>query len=282
MSFSSYDVVRRSMRARETAMSGRADWLLMTRREAIGAIFALSAVVSGCVRAAPEETVGTKTSPPSDPGDLSNNVSYEDNVDALLDVFLPADRDATGVVTSPGARELQAGRLFGDSTFIDLATGLGLLPALKSDVVQAATAAEGGLRTTINALLDVRAAKVSPLTKFSDLTRGDQLSVIDDAYGDDTVKPLLDIVRVIAFVGYLGALYADDGLVAIGFPHYEDFANGIAVSGYPRTTDGRLIDATTEDLGALAASGKLDDYTYNATPAAFSVALGLDANGDLP
>ena len=246
------------------------------------ALFAFAAVASGCVRSAPDEAVRTKTLPPSDPGDLGNNVSYEDNVDALLDVFLPAGRDANGAVTSPGARELQAGRLFGDDGFIDLATGLGLLPALKSDVVQTATATEGGLRTAINALLDLRAAKVSPLTKFSELTRDDQLSVIDDAYADDTAKPLLDVVRVIAFVGYLGALYADDGLVAIGFPHYEDFANGLAVSGYPRTTDGRLVDATTEDLGALAASGTLDDYTYNATPAAFSVALGLDANGDLP
>jgi len=255
--------------------------LRVGRRSAILALLAIAGAASGCIRSEPTRASGTKTQPPSDPGPVVQKISYEDNVDALLDVILPADRGPDGSVLSPGARELQAGRLFGDNDFVALATGLGLLPALKSDAVQAATASEGGLRTAINALLDVRASRVSPLTKFSELTRGDQISAVDDAIADDTAKPFIDIVRVVAFVAYLGATYADDGLVEIGFPPYEDFANGLAVSGYPRTTAGRLVDATTENLNALAASGTLDDYTYNLAPAAPTVALGLDANGDL-
>jgi hypothetical protein len=89
---------------------------------------------------------------------------------------------------------------------------------------------------------------------------------------------------VAAFLAWLGAVRSDIGLVAIGYPPFENHADGLAVSGYPRTTDGRLVDAEAEDLAALAASGELDDYTYNQVPAATAgVDLDdvLDARGDL-
>jgi hypothetical protein len=98
----------------------------------------------------------------------------------------------------------------------------------------------------------------------------------------DATRPIVEIVRVVAFVAYLGAPYSDAGLVAVGFPPYEDFASGLAVSGYPRTNSGRLVDAASEDLAALAKKGELDDYTYDERRGPFAVAVGLDARGDLP
>ena len=49
------------------------------------------------------------------------------------------------------------------------------------------------------------------------------------------------VVRSACFVAYLGAAYSDVGLREIGFPPFENLADGLAVSGYPRTRTGRLI-----------------------------------------
>jgi hypothetical protein len=208
--------------------------------------------------------------PPLDPGTVDGSKKYEDSVDALFDVLVP------------GAREAQAGRFFGDRELVSLVTGLGLLSTNDGEVLDALTDASGGLRSAINAMLDGLAARRAPLSKFSELSLASRTEITNDAYDADSTKPLVEIVRVIAFVAYLGATYSDAGLVAIGFPPYEDFEAGIAVSGYPRTTSGRLVDATEEDLRALAKKGELDDYTYDEGPGPFAVALGLDERGDLP
>jgi hypothetical protein len=256
----------------------------MTRRQAIMGMMFAAFTTQACSSRGGESGSGTTAADPSakDPGELGPSVAYEDGTDALLDVLLPAERDAAGKVTSPGAREVQAGRLFGDQEVVSLAQGLGFLPALSDDALTAATTTVGGLRQAMNVALDVAAERERPLTAFKDLPRLSQLHVVDTMFDDPAVGALMEAARVVAFVAYLGAVYDDKGLCAVGFPPYESFADGLAVSGYPRTTAGRLVDATKEDLRALMAKGELDDYTFNEPPPAFAVPLGLDARGDLP
>ncbi len=260
--------------------------LVLTRRQALlgFALFALT--TQACAGRSPAGASTAEADPSAkDPGTLSPRASYEDSTDALLDVLIPADRDAKGVVTCPGAREVSAGRLFGDKELVSLAQGLGFLPALSDDALTAATTSEGGLRDALNAALDLAAARERPLTAFKDLPKDVMSRVVGTMFDDAThlgTGALMEAARVVAFVAYLGAVYDDGGLVAVGFPPYESFADGLALSGYPRTTSGRLVDATKEDLHALAAKGELDDYTWNEAPPAFAVALGLDARGDLP
>ena len=258
----------------------------LSRRQALIGLALAAFTTQACASRASETGSAAKAEPSAkDPGALSPGAPYEDGTDALLDHLIPADRDAKGAVTCPGAREVSAGRLFGDKELVSLAQGLGLLPALSDDAFTVATTSEGGLRVALNAALDLAAARERPLTAFKDLPK-DAMSRVVDAMFDDPdrkgVGALMEAARVVAFVAYLGAVYDDGGLRAVGFPAYESFADGLAVSGYPRTTSGRLVDATKEDLRALANKGELDDYTWNEPPPVFAVPLGLDARGDLP
>ena len=259
---------------------------VLSRRQAMIGLF-FAALASPACAAAGGSGGGTGSNGPADkapldPGQVAAPLKYEDSVDALLDVLVPADRDAKGTVTSPGARETSAGQLFGDTELVALAQGLGYLPALSDSALTAAQSSEGGLRAAISAALDVAASRERPLTAFSDLDRDAQLRVVDAMYTDSTLSTLVEVVRVIALVAYLGAIYNDQGLIAVGFPPSENFADGLAVSGYPRTTTGQLINPESANLHALAANGTLDDYTFNEAPPAFAVALGLDPRGDLP
>ncbi len=259
---------------------------LLSRRQALIGLALAALTTQACASRASDDASTTKPDPAAkDPGTLAPTIAYEDSTDALMDVLIPADRDAKGVVTCKGAREVSAGRLFGDQELVSLAQGLGFLPALSDDALTAATTSEGGLRVALNAALDLAAARERPLTAFKDLPRDAMNRVANTMFDDnsaDNVAALMEAARVVAFVAYLGAVYDDGGLVAVGFPPYESFADGLAVSGYPRTTSGRLVDATKEDLRALDAKGELDDYTWNVSPPAFAVAVGLDARGDLP
>lgn len=191
---------------------------------------------------------------PLDPADVDGTPKYEDATDALFDVLLP------------GAREVDAGRFFGDRELVSLVTALGLLSTHDGEALDALADASGGLRAAINVVLDGLASRRAPLARFAELSPASRAALTDEAFDADETRPIIEIVRVVAFVAYLGATYSDAGLVAIGFPPYEDFDAGIAVSGYPRKTK----------------TGAIDDYTYDEEPGPFTVALGLDDRGDLP
>lgn len=210
--------------------------------------------------------------------------AFADAVDALLDVMLPAERGPDGALLSPGALEAGANGLLALDDFARLAAARGLLAPLSDDVLALLAQGSVAFRATLAAELDLLATWQRPLSGFRDLPRHLQEAAVDDGMGDDALRPLLEVARVAAFLAWLGAVRSDVGLVAIGYPPFEDHADGLAVSGYPRTTDGRLVDAETEDLGALAASGELDDYTYNQAPtptAGLDLDDVLDARGDL-
>ncbi len=230
---------------------------------------------------------------PEDPAHLPPQLPIEpaperpaffDNVDALFDVLVPVERDAQGRLVSPGAREARADRVLQTERFVRLAMRQGLLPVLPEPVVDALADLSGQVRATVNRQLDALATQERPLTAWRELSRGAQEKLLAQALEDPAMRPALTVLRAACFVGYLGAVASDVGLRAVGFPAFERFEEGIAVSGYPRTRDGRLVDPAKESLAALAAAGQLDDYTYNRAPAPTpgdDLSLVLDANGDL-
>ena len=211
-------------------------------------------------------------------------VLYSDSVDALCDVLLPAEHDDDGVLTSPGAREARVDQVLGASSFVTLAVALGYVPALPDAAVTAIGATGDTLRTFLGAGLDALAQLERPLTEYRDLPREAQERLAAHAFDDDRLRPAMLLVRTACLAAYAGGIASDVGLRELGFPPFEDRAAGLAVSGYPRTPDGRLIDASTEDLRKLAAAGELDDYSYRtrpATAAGVDVSTLLDARGDL-
>lgn len=209
---------------------------------------------------------------------------HSDNVRALMDVLLPAELDATGRVVVPGALEAGADEILQLERFVSLARGQGLLPVALEPVLGAIETFDAALRLTLIADLDVLAFVQRPLTPFRKLPLELQERAVAAGFADPLRAPLLSYVRAVCFLAFAGAIRSDVGLRAMGYPPFEDHQGGIAVSGYPRTTSGRLVDPAAEDLEALAAAGQLDDYTFNRAPmptAGDSLDGVLDARGDL-
>ena len=184
----------------------------------------------------------------------------EANVRALMDCLLPRDDD------SPGALEAGAMALLQLDAFTGIAQAQGLLPDLPDPLKATLLDLEPVLIDVIGEELDRQGADIDGLRAFSDLPRARQEQRVQEMFLDAQVRPVVEFARAVCFLAYLGAVENDVGLVAIGYSQFEDFDNGVAVRGYPRTRDGRLIDVDTEDLVALAATGNIDDYTFNERP----------------
>lgn len=186
-----------------------------------------------------------------------------DDLRAALDVMIPAAPDGTGAVEAGALEVLALDR------FVPLARGLGLLPALPPDWQEAvAGGADPLFQSLLAAELDAMAFEQRALTPFRYLSRAEQEEAIALAFADPRRRPVMQFLRSVAVWAYLGAVVNDLGLRAVGFPPFEDFAGGLAVSGYPR----------------MAADGTVDDYTDNRAPAptpADDLSLVLDARGDL-
>jgi hypothetical protein len=216
--------------------------------------------------------------------ELTPDSPFADSVDALFDVMLPAEHDASGALRSPGAREANADGLLRTSNFARLALAQGLIPVLPEAALAALSDLAGTVRTTLNRQLDTLANVEQPLTAFHQLPRARQEAMLARMLDDEALKPALLVLRAVAFAAYLGASDTDVGLQALGFAPFESLADGRATSGYPRTRAGRTVDAAHEDLRALEAAHQLDDYTFNQAPAPTpgdDLSLVLDANGDL-
>jgi hypothetical protein len=186
-----------------------------------------------------------------------------DNLRAAMDVLIPAAPDGVGAVEAGALEVLALDR------FVPLARGLGLLPALPPDWQDAVAAgADPLLQSLLAAELDAMAFEQRPLTPFRFLPRAAQEEAIALASVDPGRRPVIDFLRSVCVWAYLGAVVNDLGLRAVGFPPFEDFADGLAVSGYPR----------------VGPDGAIDDYTDNRAPAPTpgdDLSLVLDARGDL-
>ena len=258
----------------------------MTRRQALELLLGLG-VVAGCApRSDGEDAPATPFALPAQTpnGTVGPSARFTDDVAALCDVLLPSEHDANGKVISPGAREVDVDGALRIQDFVAVASAQGLLPPLPDADVRRLGGATDAFRAALNVELAALAAREKPLTAFRDLPRATQEKIVDAAFDDDAQRPLVLVARAACFLAFLGAVTNDVGLRYVGFPPFESFADGLAVSGYPRTKSGRLVDVTKEDLAALAAKGDLDDYTYDRAPdvtAGDDLGAVLDAAGDL-
>ena len=260
----------------------------ISRRQALELLLGVSCagVLAGCAPGAPDDARANPFALPAQTpnGEVAAGGRFADDVAALCDVLLPSELDANGKVLSPGAREVDVDGALRIQDFVAIASAQGFIPPLPDADVRRLGTATDAFRAALNAELALLAAREHPLTAFRDLPRGAQERIVADAFDDDARRPLVLVARAACFLAFLGAITNDVGLRYVGFPPFESFDDGLAVSGYPRTKSGRLVDATKEDLASLAARGELDDYTYNRAPVATpgdDLALVLDASGDL-
>ena len=259
-----------------------------SRRQALELLLGASCigVLGGCAPSAADDSRANPFGLPAQTpnGDVTASSRFADDVAALCDVLLPSEIDANGKVLSPGAREVDVDGALRIEDFVAVASAQGLFPRLPDADVERLGTAIDAFRAALNAELAVLAARERPLTAFRDLPRAAQEQIVADAFEDDARRPLVLVARAACYLAFLGAITNDVGLRYVGFPPFESLDDGLAVSGYPRTKSGRLVDATKEDLASLAAKGDLDDYTYNRAPAATAgddLSLVLDASGDL-
>jgi len=170
-------------------------------------------------------------------------------IKALMDVILPAEYDDSGALVSPGAVECNAYQAIQLKNFIPALMGIGLISEPPTWIVESMSVLDSAFRLAIYADLKRRTG----LRKsFIDLSREKQTEIVAEAFADTGVlgaAPMYLFVRTACMIAFLGGPFTDKGLVAIGHPPYEDFADGLAISGYPRTVD-----------------GVVDDYTYNQVP----------------
>jgi hypothetical protein len=192
---------------------------------------------------------------------------HTDSVDALWDVLLPTEYDAAGNVIAAGAREAGVDHVLAGENLLRAATELGLVSRLQEPVLALFDDFGGVARAALNQALDAAAALEHPLASFATLSPAQQDAVVQRGFDDERSAPLLRAARAACWLAYLGAVTSDVGLRAVGFPAFEDFDHGVAVSGYPRMT-----------------AGAADDYTYNQAPmptVGDDLSLIVDANGDL-
>jgi hypothetical protein len=239
--------------------------LRLSRREILRALLVGGGAwaLSACGGSSPYQPKGLPQETPT--GDLP--IVYSDSTDALWDLLIPAERDAQGVVTSPGAREVGVDSVLAGQNLIRVAIDQGLLPSLPDAVVALFDDFQTGARAFLNRELDLLSVVEKPLASFSSLDTSQRERVLTRAFDDDRLSAPLLAARAACWLAFLGAISSDRGLVELGFPPFEDFANHIAVSGYPRITDGRQ-----------------DDYSYNAAPAATTgddLSAIIDADGNL-
>jgi hypothetical protein len=165
-----------------------------------------------------------------------------------------------------GSVEAGAERVLSLDNFVFLARAQGLLPNVAADF-EAPGGFDEAFHRLLNADLDALAFLQRPLTEFRHLPPHLMEAAVKAGFDDPALAPQLGFVRAACFLAFLGAVHSDAGLVAIGFPPFEDFEQKIAVSGYPR----------------LLASGATDDCTYNRAPdptPGEDHSLVIDANGD--
>lgn len=237
----------------------------LSRRDTLAALSALG--VAGCL---PDTRTVEPVArlPDQIPGPEPISVQpFGDATDALFDVLVPAERDAAGRVVVVGARECGADAVLRTERLVRLVLAQGLVTPLPEAALGAldALATEG--RTWLNRQLDALATAEQPLTPFRELPRARQEAVVQRAFDDDALAPALQAMRAAAFLAYLGGGTTDAGLVAIGFPAFESFEDGLAVRGYPRMVN-----------------GVVDDYTTNRAPMPTpgdDLSLLIDAGGDL-
>jgi hypothetical protein len=224
-------------------MASRMRSLHLHRREFLQSLIASGVgafVLSSCTRS----QHWVSPSLPTETGSGSVALPVNDATDALWNVLLPAELGPSGAVVSPGAREAGVDTVLDGENIVSILVSLGLVRGLSDTVVDLFDNFAASVRPLLNDGLDALATGEHPLAGFAKLDADAQARVVDRALADDKLGPILEAARAVAFLAYLGAVTNDAGLQAVGFPPFEDFANGLAVSGYPRQVNGATEDYT--------------------------------------
>lgn len=231
-------------------MSGRSrvlTKLALTRRQVLRALVLGGGALglAACGSGQPYRPPGLPEQTPD--GELP--AMYTDSTDALWDVLLPAEYDSDGRLVSPGAREAGVDRVLDGENLVRVGIEQGLLSSLPEAVIALFDDFQRGARPFLNRELDLLCSVERPLASLGALTAEQRERVVQRAFDDDRLSAPLQAARAACWLAFLGAIASDVGLVDVGFPPFEDFAQGIAVSGYPRMENGLL-----------------SDYTYNQAP----------------
>lgn len=209
---------------------------------------------------------------------------YDDDLEALMDVLLPSERDPSGALQKAGAVEVGAPEVLKLDNFVRLLRAQGLLQPGVLQLFDQHESFDARFRALLAEDLALLAAIERPGTPFRRLPRALQEAAVERGLSDPAVAPFLELVRAACFLAYLGAMHTDQGLIDVGYPPFEDFAGGVAISGYPRTLTGRRIDVEQEDVEALIRANNWDDYSYNRPPAptpSDDISDVMDEDGDL-
>lgn len=192
---------------------------------------------------------------------------YDDDLESLMDVILPSERGPGGELLKAGAVEVGAAAVLKLDNFVRLLRAQGLIQPGVLDLFDEHESFDARFRALLAEDLALLSALERPGTAFRRLPRALQEAAVERGLSDPSVAPFLELVRTACFLAYLGAVHTDQGLIDVGYPAFEDFAGGVAVSGYPRTLTGRRIDVEQEDVAALIRANNWDDYSYNRPPA---------------
>ncbi|MFT3836038.1 MAG: hypothetical protein QM723_03450 [Myxococcaceae bacterium] len=226
--------------------------VFLSRRE----ILAVALAIAGC-RARPMPGNPAKL-PDQLPGDPPPDERFSDSVDALFDVLLPAELDADGALLSVGARETGADQVMETQSLVKLLIAQGLIGPLEENVIAALDDLRVTARASLNVQLDLLAQQERPDTAFRHLSRPLQEKVVQRAFDDDAMKPVMQVLRAVCFVGWLGGTDDDRGLRELGFPAFAQ-PGQLESSGFsdysfdrdPGVTPGDDLSAVMTSTGDL-------------------------------
>jgi hypothetical protein len=171
----------------------------------LGANAALFPVLSGCL--ASRQSASQTSSLTAEQRSRALN--------ALFDVLIPTEGDQ-----NPGAVESQALEFFRSDALLRTGIGLGYIRDITNTPVADLTSSLLEIKVVL--ALDLHAKKFGILKNFAGLTRDEQEKVVAGLFADPIMGPIMDLVRAATMFAYVGAVYNDKGLVAMGIPPYED------------------------------------------------------------
>lgn len=195
----------------------------MTRRQSLVTVFTSFASVGawsvigtsiGCSPSSSRDGAG-RIEPRVDEDLLDDDVTFEDAVDAAFETILPAERDADGKLTVPGAREAGAGRVLETEGFGLYALAQGFVPRVADRAIALIEQTGPSVRAAINVELDLLASAKRPLVAFKDLPAKLREEIIDAALddGENARAGAMQLVRAACFTAWLGAVTSDVGQI---------------------------------------------------------------------
>jgi hypothetical protein len=136
-------------------------------------------------------------------------------LNALFDILIPSQGEG-----NPGAVESKAVDFFRSDALLKTGIGLGYIRDISNTPIADLTSSLLEIKVVL--ALDLHAKRYGILKNFVGLSRGEQEQVVAELFADPLMGPVMDLVRAATMFAYVGAVYNDKGLVAMGIPPYQD------------------------------------------------------------